>query len=206
MAMFDYRRASKELVFLKGLGMITYIIDCHRHTSLTSYQSEQPPTPLTMAMDVPVLKSCLPKRWAEDMGQNLWTSHMTFSQSQIKTSSRLTINNLATDPLTISWFRDVQTSSVTARRNNPVRSTVRWCSNWFSEILFTEKSPFRTVVFWRPRFRQQRIERGKRPGNCRGRRHGDGKGVGLPGWPGRIPRHCRWALNIFELSIFSGII
>lgn len=47
MAMFDYRRASKELVFLKGLGMITYIIDCHRHTSLTSYQSEQPPTPLT---------------------------------------------------------------------------------------------------------------------------------------------------------------
>lgn len=131
------------------------------------------------------------------------------SQSEIKTSSMKTyyINNLATDPLTISWFRHVQTSSVTARRNNTVRSTVRWCSNWFSEILFMEKvASVHGGFLSAPLFRQQRIERGKRPGSCRGRRQEDGKGVGLPGWPRWIPRLCRWALNIFELSIFSGII
>ena len=132
-----------------------------------------------------------PKTWVKTYELTLYDFQSKPNQNMLNEDILIhTINNLATDPhwqfLGSDMFRPV-----------------RWRVLWSSEILLMEKSP-RTVVFLSaPGSGNKGSKGGKGPGTA----EGAGREMGKEwGWPGRIPRLCRWALNIFELSIFSGII
>ena len=131
-----------------------------------------------------------PKTWVKTYELTLYDFQSKPNQNMLNEDILIhTINNLATDPLTISWFRHVQTSSVTC-------SLVFWDS-------LNGKIATNGGFLSAPGSGNKGSKGGKGPGTA----EGAGREMGKEwSWSGRIPRLCRWALNIFELSIFSGII